>query len=336
VPEPDWQGDELPDAVPFGAGATEEGAYDERPSALVEPVPFPDGIAKLEYRLWRIAVFIAGGILAVALAAGVTYVMLLGESAVATPPIAAVSPPKVVVSVQSDQGMPPHRSVDGAQTPDKTKLVTPGVGKVASDNAAASGDDHPAAGGASASDAEADQVSAGKPPPDASPAPAAIAPVEPGSVPASASGDATPASDDGPSAGGNASAASAAAAIGSPPPTKPADKPAALAGRGGVIDLAKTRASKATLGSPVAPPGRVFVQFSAQKSETAARSSYHRLLTKFPTILGKLDPNIQRADLGGKGVFYRVRVGPFALADAQKICGSYKAGGGSNCLIARH
>jgi hypothetical protein len=279
-------------------------------------------------------VFIGGGVLAVALAASVTYVMLLGESAVATPPIAAVSPPKVVVSDKSD--MPPNQSVDGAQTPDKTKLVTPGVGKVASDNAAASGNDHPAAGVASASDAKADQVSAGKPPPDASPAPAAIALAEPGGVPASASGDATPASDDGAGAGGNASAASAANAIGSPPPAKPADKPAAPAGRGVVIGPAKAKASKATLGSPVAPPGRVFVQFSAQKSETAARSSYHRLQTKFPTILGKLDPNIHRADLGDKGVFFRVRIGPFALADAQKICGRYKAGGGGDCLIARH
>jgi hypothetical protein len=108
-----------------------------------------------------------------------------------------------------------------------------------------------------------------------------------------------------------------------------------LAGGGGAIDSADAKANKPTPNPPAAAPGRVFVQFSAQKSETAARSSYRRLQTKFSTILGKLDPNIQRADLGHKGVFYRVRVGPFALADAQKICGSYKAVGGSDCIIAR-
>jgi hypothetical protein len=80
----------------------------------------------------------------------------------------------------------------------------------------------------------------------------------------------------------------------------------------------------------------VFVQVSAQKSESAARSTYRGLRVKFPSILGKFDPNIQRVDLGDKGVLYRVRVGPFALADAQKICSSYKADGGSDCLIARH
>jgi hypothetical protein len=34
-------------------------------------------------------------------------------------------------------------------------------------------------------------------------------------------------------------------------------------------------------------------------------------------------------------LFYRVRVGPFAFADAQKICRSYKAVGGSDCLITQ-
>jgi hypothetical protein len=137
-------------------------------------------------------------------------------------------------------------------------------------------------------------------------------------------------------AGANASPASAAAARGQTPPTKAANKPVVLAAHGGAIDLTEAKAVKPAPDSPVTPSGGVFVQVSAQKSETAARSSYHGLRTKFPTILGKLDPNIQRADLGDKGVFYRVRIGPFALADAQKICGNYKAVGGSDCLIARH
>jgi hypothetical protein len=151
-------------------------------------------------------------------------------------------------------------------------------------------------------------------------------------VPASASGDAAPASDDSAAAGGITASASAAAARGQTLPTKPADQPAVLAASGGAIEA---KADKTTPDSPVAPSERVFVQVSAQKSESAAKSTYHGLRAKFPAIFGNLDPNIQRADLGNKGVFYRVRVGPFALADAQKICGSYKAVGGSDCIIAR-
>jgi hypothetical protein len=324
VPEPECQGDEIADPVPFGLGATEEGADDEETLAPDEPVLSPDKIAKREHRSRRLGLFIGGGVLAVAVAAGVTDVMVQGKSSVAAPPqvAAAVSSPKVMLTDNGEQKLPSNESVDRTQTG--------GIGKKASatsDDAAASGA-HFAAGVASAGDAAADQVSAGKLPPGASPA--AVALSEPDGAPASASGDATPASDDGAVAGDNASAGSDA------PPTKPSDKPAVLAAAGGAINLTEAKAGKPAPDSPVTPSGGVFVQVSAQKSETAARSSYHRLQTKFPTILGKLDPNIQRADLGDKGVFYRVRVGPFALADAQKICGSYKAGGGSDCLIARH
>ena len=86
--------------------------------------------------------------------------------------------------------------------------------------------------------------------------------------------------------------------------------------------------------SPAAQLDGAFVQVSAQKSESAAKSIYRGLRVKFPAIFGKLHPNIQRADLGDKRVYYRVRVGPFALADAKKICGNYKAAG-SDCVIAR-
>ena len=331
VPEPECQGDELADPVPFGLGATEEGTNDEETLAPGEPVLFPDKIAKRETRSRRLGLFI-GGVLGVAVAAGVTYVMLQGKSSIAPPLVAAaVSSPKVMMlTYKGDQNMPSNESVDGTQTGSIGKKAS-----AASDDAAALGA-HLAVDLAPPSDADADQVSAGKPPPGASPALAAVAPAEPGGVPASASGDAAPVSDDGAAAGGNASAASAAAARGQTPLAKPADKAAVLAASGGSINLTEAKAGKPAPGSPVAPSGRVFVQVSAQKSETAARSAYRGLQVKFPTILGKLDPNIQRADLGDKGVFYRVRVGPFALADAQEICGSYKAVGGSDCLIARH
>ena len=91
--------------------------------------------------------------------------------------------------------------------------------------------------------------------------------------------------------------------------------------------------SNSTPDSRAAPSGGAFVQVSSQKSERAAKSTYRGLQVKFPAIFGKLDPNIQRADFGDKSIHYRVRVGPFALADAKKICGSFKAAGG-DCLIA--
>src|SRR5262249_61831579 len=98
----------------------------------------------------------------------------------------------------------------------------------------------------------------------------------------------------------------------------------------GPIDVTPAKGGK---GAPATQSGGVLVQISAQKSEEAAKSTYHDLQAKFPTILGSLDPNIQRADLGEKGIYYRVRVGPFTSADAQRICGDLKAAGGS-CILA--
>ena len=110
--------------------------------------------------------------------------------------------------------------------------------------------------------------------------------------------------------------------------------PAVVARPGGPVGLHPKKAGEALASPPaVASSGGAFVQLSAQKSANAAKSTYHDLQAKFPTIFGKLDPNIQRADFGEKGIYYRVRVGPFAFADAQKICGSFRAAGG-DCLIA--
>jgi cell division septation protein DedD len=66
-----------------------------------------------------------------------------------------------------------------------------------------------------------------------------------------------------------------------------------------------------------------------------ARSSYASMQQRFSSVLGKLDPVIQQADLGDKGIYYRVRVGPWASRDdAIQVCESLKAAGG-NCYVTR-
>jgi hypothetical protein len=162
-------------------------------------------------------------------------------------------------------------------------------------------------------------------------APAGAAPT-PGDVPISdTAGDASASDSGGPSLE-DASAAPAAPVVVPLPPPRPADR--AVASRSDGAVGAKKAGEPLPSPPAVASSGGAFVQISAQKSENAAKSTYHDLQVKFPSILGKLDPNIQRADLGGKGIYYRVRIGPFASAEAQKICGTYQAAGGS-CVIAR-
>lgn len=63
------------------------------------------------------------------------------------------------------------------------------------------------------------------------------------------------------------------------------------------------------------------VQLSAVRTEEAAKVEWARFVKKFPDVLGGLEPVILRADLGAKGIYYRVRGGWFSSrADAKAIC----------------
>ncbi|MGB0670916.1 MAG: SPOR domain-containing protein, partial [Rhodospirillales bacterium] len=55
-------------------------------------------------------------------------------------------------------------------------------------------------------------------------------------------------------------------------------------------------------------------------------SEWKRLSTANSDLLGGLDLNVVRADLGAKGVFYRLRAGPLGTsADATALCDALKA-----------
>jgi hypothetical protein len=88
--------------------------------------------------------------------------------------------------------------------------------------------------------------------------------------------------------------------------------------------------------APAAPAGSAgaYVQVSSQRSEAAALASFQDLQRRFPNILGGLSPDVQRADLGAKGIYYRVRVPQPTREDANGLCASLKSMG-ADCLIAR-
>ena len=77
-----------------------------------------------------------------------------------------------------------------------------------------------------------------------------------------------------------------------------------------------------------------YVQLSSQRSEEAARSAFAALQRKFPSVLGSATVDIQKADLGSKGVYYRARVGAPTKNAAVDLCEQLRSAGG-DCLIAR-
>ncbi|SEE77389.1 Sporulation related domain-containing protein [Rhizobiales bacterium GAS188] len=74
------------------------------------------------------------------------------------------------------------------------------------------------------------------------------------------------------------------------------------------------------------------IQLASSPSESDARATLSRLQRQFPSALG--GGAVHRADLGSKGVFYRVRVGPLSRDAADKICTQLKAGG-AECILTR-
>lgn len=82
-----------------------------------------------------------------------------------------------------------------------------------------------------------------------------------------------------------------------------------------------------------APSGIFRVQVAAFRSEEAAETAWSKSKQKNPALYAGADRHIQRADLGAKGIFYRLRVGSFDdRSKATAYCEAIKASG-ANCIV---
>ncbi len=119
-----------------------------------------------------------------------------------------------------------------------------------------------------------------------------------------------------------------------PKPVKPATKPVKPAPPVKTISPVKAipkvkkaakvaRASKA----PAAPAQETFrVQLGAVKSKTGAEGEVRRLTRIHKSVLAGLTVKVVRADLGKRGIFYRLRAGPLADRTAAAVlCAKLKA-----------
>ena len=79
--------------------------------------------------------------------------------------------------------------------------------------------------------------------------------------------------------------------------------------------------------------GSAAIQFAAVKSDAEARQLWSSLQSKNPELQGKT-LRVQKADLGAKGVYYRVQVAGLSADTASSICGSVKSRGGS-CMVVK-
>jgi cell division septation protein DedD len=84
-------------------------------------------------------------------------------------------------------------------------------------------------------------------------------------------------------------------------------------------------------------PASVYqVQLVAVRKREQAEGMWDKLGRKYPDVFAKLEPEIVRADLGNKGVLYRLRAGPLdSEAAARSLCADLKRRK-VDCLVVRH
>lgn len=128
-------------------------------------------------------------------------------------------------------------------------------------------------------------------------------------------------------------AAAAPATAPEPQATQPATRPQTVSTEPAEQE---TRPAVATSPAAIDPlSGAYVVQVASFPSEREARRGFEGLQGNFPALLDGLEADIQSADLGDRGVWHRLRVGPFeAKSDADAFCASLKERG-RDCLVKR-
>ncbi len=146
--------------------------------------------------------------------------------------------------------------------------------------------------------------------------------------------------------GDNEQAANSQAASSSPAPqTRPEESANNNGGASAVNLLADSTqqsaesASQIITGAPTSQQAQAsltvapaYVQLSSQRAHETAQRSLIELRTRFAAILGNEKLEIQRADLGDKGIYYRVRMPAQSIEYANNICNNIKLAGG-DCFV---
>jgi|GEM_PF-2929130 len=98
---------------------------------------------------------------------------------------------------------------------------------------------------------------------------------------------------------------------------------------------AKPAAQQTAAATPAAAaPSKYVVQVGSKKNQTDALASFADMQQKYPSLLANYRPIVQKADLGAKGTWYRLRIGPIAdKTAANKLCGQLKSQGLPDCLV---
>ncbi|GAA2822758.1 sporulation related protein [Aminobacter aminovorans] len=114
-------------------------------------------------------------------------------------------------------------------------------------------------------------------------------------------------------------------------PQRPSEQPVDVVGE---VKPDQVAAVAPTAPTTAAASGAWAMQIASQPSEAAAKSTYADLARRYGSVLNGREVSIVKAEIAGKGTFWRVRVPAGTRNDAVSLCESYKAAGG-NCFVSK-
>ncbi|MDZ5697015.1 SPOR domain-containing protein [Chelativorans sp. M5D2P16] len=126
------------------------------------------------------------------------------------------------------------------------------------------------------------------------------------------------------------------------PPSRPANiastqqQPSGQASQAAQSNSAPTQVAAAEP-QPVQPSAAASgwsVQIASQPSAQDAQQSYQELAQRYGNLLQGRGVNIVKADIAGKGTYYRVRIPSSSKDEAVRLCSQLKSAGG-NCFVSQ-
>ena len=97
--------------------------------------------------------------------------------------------------------------------------------------------------------------------------------------------------------------------------------------------IANTKASSTPVSKTISP-GSIAVQLASASDEAKAQAMMKDLQQKYATQLGDTTLHLVRADLGSRGVYYRIQSQSLAETDANQICSALKQMN-AGCILVR-
>jgi hypothetical protein len=140
---------------------------------------------------------------------------------------------------------------------------------------------------------------------------------------------AAPASSPQPPVAASPAPAPAPVATPTPPPVTATAAPASPPATPAPTAKIKTAKEATSVGK-----GNYRVQLASIPDEETAEADAKKLQTKYASVLGKTHLHLVKADLGSRGIYYRVQSSPLGDSEAHSMCSSLKNAGAA-CIIVK-